>query len=447
MPKNVIITDRADLESVAVPTDVASHKYIMDKIAAELAVQGIQVKTETYLKNLNGQIATGILELNIPSVTGTLTPVIFWTNAYDRTVKFKCAAGAKIDRTGGYIINPDDSGLKVNPLDSATDKVDQIVSAQTARLTNNISSIINDLESMQDKELDDEKIAHVMGELYYMKDAITSSQLIKIKDKCSADNIYNTLANTTANMHSCHPKSFIDQHVDVYETMMKWVNELTTLEVETETEGEEAVNPNQLSILDQIEEEEEKMIVSDDQGPLDLDNYGKEGQIEEAPEVEPIAEAPAEEVLEEALDKDELLSSDADVDSKAEPIEQDPDNLSLDAHNPLPEPPADLPVSGEDTDMHVEEEIVDEDVDKLPAIPLEEQVAGEYVEEVTEEEKTISAKPIVDEPVAEEPKPSTTEEAAEDLSFLEEGPTEDPVFTPEPEPESSTTSTDDPFEF
>ena len=212
--------------------------------------------------------------------------------------------------------------------------------------------------------------------------------------------------------------------------------------------------------------------------PLALDDYEKEDVVESPIENRVTHKQPeAGDLMVASEPKVDLNDSDTE-DSDVEDKVQDQEALSLDSHNDFPSAPVGMPVSGgpEVEPEEILKTIVDEQVGKvlkegyvenasngMTALPLEEQVATEYIAPVSEAEIEVSAPAIVDEPVAVEvnegmgfdPQPEaetkpelTEEEVAQeeaDEKMLKEGPTVEPVFTPEPE--SKSTVVDDPFIF
>lgn len=432
MPKNINETTQEELQLVPVPADTASHKSIIDEMNKQLLAAGHVVKKEIYYKNNVGDVATGVYIID--SAKEGTDMMISWTNSYDKTMKFKCAVGAFIESNESFIIVDDSSTVKINHQDKPDIKVTNTIAAQISNLSTqyNLSTNI----APMNVELSDTELANLLGQLYF-NDSLSISQLSKLKNSCKKDvrNLFDIYKLSADIIKSSHPRTWMEQHREVYNLMIDHkVSDVAVLS-----------DPDQINLLDQIDEAERGSVDDISPEPLDLANYGlTEDEIAEKNKVEEIvAKEPEEEVQ---LDLNDLGSSD-DEEPDAELKVQDPDALTLDAHDPVaeefPEPPADLPVYGDvdndalesdpqpvtqDEPCETAKELLGEE-----ATPLEEQVAGEFPSIVSAAEKEVSKEPIVDEP---EEKPQ------EDTSYLDNGPTEDPIFTPEEK-----TTSDSPFDF
>lgn len=425
MPKSVENTDLQGLVTITTPSDVISYKTIDDQVKKKAIENGFEILDTRYFITPSGQAAVGIYHLKSDDVTNT-KPVILWSHAYDRTVKFKCEIGGYNITNDAYFIGNDHSGYTTDYTKSSEDRALECINVKISNMTKTHQKLELELESLKDTSYSKEHYAKLMGTLYF-DDVLSSSQLIKIKADMKDMSLYDLNAITCKTMVGSHPKSWIDQQVNFHNTMLSEIQE-------KEEEDIPVVDPNQLNLLDAIEEQvatspcaahdltqtddedtsddvkfnEESDTVTIEDGIL-IGSIDEEGNYEGFPELEgPISE------LQEAL---------TEID--AETIEE--------THE-FPEPPSDIPVydhnlAGEAMDDLTINNDINVDETDIDVLPLEEQVAGETIQPITVEEKAISAPPIVDEPVAEVKEES--ESVEEDLSWVEEGPTDDPIFTPE----------------
>lgn len=406
MPKNVVIVDRQDLEAVTVPANTVSHKFVIDTLTAELASAGLNVKQTIYHMTPSGQAAAGIC--HIESADPDMDPIIMWANTYDKTMRFKCSAGGHLKVTNAYMIGEDLSGYKIDHTLTSEGKVVACVKAQVANIHSHVARLNAHMKLMNNIQLTNEDVAHMMGVLYFQKDAITSSQLIKVKNACKKDvsNLWTIYRHIAIALKSSHPKTWIDQQMDVHAYVKNnfLLNIVPTVDPnQTTLPIDEVESTEQVSVQDSAQDDVQVEVISEKTENLTLEDYAVKVQVKEEHAdqltidnntVHLNPQPVSEQAEEPEVDNSELLSSDTedgDFDNKKE----------------FPEPPVDLPVSGGEQ-----------------VKPLEEQVAGEYVAPISEAEKAASAAPVVD-----EPKEEVKEE--EDLSFLEEGPLDDPNFTPE----------------
>lgn len=418
MPKKVIITTKTNLENTTAPSGVVSHKDVISYITAELAAKGYTINKEVYIQNLNGTTATGIYHLD-------KNKMITWTNTYDGTMSFKCETGAYIASNDSYVIGEDLSNYTSSRADDVEVKVSKHIKAQVSTLDNQIAKLIKDIDLMKNSNMTDIHLAHVIGVLYFKENLINSSQLIKIKKAYDgSSNMWDIYRTIGVNLKDSHPKSWISQQQGLYVIMMNEFAvgpECNTLE--------EIADPNQMSLLDEIEAVSQQEVVEEDKG-LTLESHPgyiepvleteeevvvSEIEVEKEPEGLTLNSYKAKDFTEEELAE----LNDSDTDSSDAILPEVEQNQTIE--DTFPTPPVNIPVYTE-------------------AIPLEEQVAGEYVEPVTEAEVEVSAAPIVDEPVMVdnviESDPQPVEEDPE-LDFLNDGPTEDPIFTPEPKSENN----------
>ena len=400
MPKNVVIVDRQDLEGVTVPANTVSHKFVIDTLNAELASAGLNIKQTIYYMTPSGQAAAGIC--HIENADPDMDPIIMWANTYDKTMRFKCSAGGHVKLADAYMIGEDLSGYKIDHTLTSEGKVVACIKAQVADVHSAVARLNAHMKLMSNVQLTNEEVAHMMGVLYFQKDAITSSQLIKVKDACKKDvsNLWTIYRHMAMALKTSHPKTWIDQQVDVHDYVKNnfLLNNTPVVDpAQTTLVMDEVESTEQVSVQVSAQDDVQVEVVSEKTDNLSLEDYGVKVQVEEEHKDQVVLEVEEDTPVceEPEVDNSELLLSeteDGDFDNKKE----------------FPDPPVDLPVSGGEQ-----------------VKPLEEQVAGEYVAPISEAEKAASAVPVVDEPKQEEVKEE------EDLSFLEEGPTFDPNFAPE----------------
>jgi len=428
MPKNVIITDAANLAAVPLPSHgssytVVSHKFIIDKAIAELQAAGFVIDKEEYCRNLNGEVALGVYHLqygNDPDMGLMFT----WANSYDKTMRFRCAIGGYTHISDARVIAGDMSNYGRVHTGDAKEQVEKHITSQIQSANSYFASLVNDKEAMKKITLTGTQAAELMG-IAYFDDIITSSQLINIKDEINKPSfVYSTGPNNLwtiynhfiVSLKKSHPKRWMEQQKELH----KVVKNLYFAPVVPVV-----VDPAQTNLLDEIESLESTIVVqvADDEPTLNLDAYM--GINDEEDVTLPIVEGESAALMhvapkeEEEIDTDSLLHSDANCDSV-----QDPDALTLGAHTTKPEfptPPANIPLYADDSDelnidssVKFDPELVDEVLDSSftdveDILPLEEQVAGEYIEPVSEAELEISAPPVVDEPKKVEPVTAVTE--------------------------------------
>jgi hypothetical protein len=424
MPKNVVSTDATELGSIPLPQQtktytVVSHPFIISETLEQLKLNGFEVDSEEYSRNLSGEIALGVYHLthgNDPDLGLMFT----WANSYDKSMRFRCAIGGFVHISGSRMIAGDMSNYGRIHTGDAKDQVQEHIKSQIESASSYFSALCNDKDKMKDIILNDEQVAELMGILYFQANALTSSQLITTKEEyrkptftytTGADSLWTIYNHCILALKKSHPKTWMEQQKDLHKVIKARFLEATAPVTPTTEVEEEVVDPAQTNLLDQIEEIEAEGALED---KLDLAEEPTSFNLDHIPDPE------VEEVVEEVpvIEEDpELLDSDAiEADSV---LVQDPGALSLEAHSTgeeetiFPEAPEGTPEISDpshtteiewgtdvETMKAAEESLAKEEAEATT--PLEDQIAGEHVEPVTEAEEEVSAPPIVDEPISEE---------------------------------------------
>lgn len=390
MPKNVSLTNKQALFSIPLPNHggaytVVSHKFIVDEVLVQLQANNLKVVDEVYKTNLNGEIAQGTYVLEYGN-DPDLSLMFAWVNSYDKSMRFKCGVGASITMNNGFMFAGDISNYGRKHIHNAQQEVKDHIADQLSKAASYYKQLSDNKNAMKSIYLDAKETGSLLGRLFYTYDAITSSQLISIKDNTrkalNSGNmrlwtLYATICDT---LRSSHPKTWMEQQKDLHNEvsnvyLIPFYEALTA----SQTKQEEQL-PGQTNLLDQIEEMEKKTISSeeivekfslDEPAVLSLDDYFteiiNEGQYDSD------------------LEKATFSNPEEETEEK--------ETFNIEDNTAFPTAPTDIPVYIPNNEGEIEEE------SKLTItsveIPLHEQIAAEEVLPITEEEKAISAPPIV----------------------------------------------------
>lgn len=456
MPKTVITTDKLGLSSVPLPTHggkytPVGHKFIIDEVIQCLEDNNLTLIKEEYKKNLNGEIAQGVYHLQYGS-DPDLGLMFAWSNSYDKTMSFRCAVGSFIKLNNSCMIGGDMSSYGRRHVGDADDQVKNHISSQLSMAANYFQILVNHKEYMKTVELTDAQIAELLGSLFIHENLITSSQLIQIKSEIEKPsytyttgekNLWTIYNHILVSLKKSHPKAWLDGQKKIHSLIKdKYFpapvevdpNQLDLME--EAAKAEEVSAPGFIDEIDQtkteevaeslslesylgvepvtveetldIEEEAVEEVVTDVQEEVEteveeqIDSMSLEGYLNDVPHESEIQENNSEEVEQ--------------SESTSEGIQQSNIDESF------PTPPADIPsykggsegTVGEDQSkelldtydgMEFNPELESVQIEKdhfmitkeQEATPLEEQVAGSTVQPVTEEEKSVSKDPIINE--------------------------------------------------
>ena len=332
MPKKISECSKAHLINVPLPQHgstytVISHQFVIDYVHQALTAAGFEVLLEEYRCTADGQIAQGVHKLmynNDPE----LSMMFAWTNSYNKQIKFKCLVGAYIEPTSTVMVSGEMGVWIRKHMGTADVETKQTIDEQIQNAHQYYNQLVSDKNEMVDKILDKRKKAQILGILFAEFGILTTEQASIVRNYIdrplqgiNPDSLWAFYNSITIALQQSHPRTWMeDQRVLHYfiDSIYKFPKHTTTaaitpvtvvtpvedeVVVEAEEKGpekdqeasEEIPNPNQISIFDVIEEEEElvcpePVVVSEEELAHELygvDNDNIEVSISvEEPEVE-----------------------------------------------------------------------------------------------------------------------------------------------------------------
>ena len=302
MPQKSLITSEQSLKVVSLPQHgetytVVSHGYIIDETRRQLEDHGFEIKTEIYNSNINGEVAQGVYHLNHGD-DPELGLMFAWANSYDKTMRFRCAIGGYVFVCSNGMIAGDMSNYGRKHVGEAKDEVKSHIMQQVTSAQNYYDELVKAKEKMKNITVSDSDIALLMGRLYFTDSTITSSQLIVVKNQfktpahdygADEESLWTVYNHITFALKQSHPKTWMEDQ----KALHKVIKELFLSKLETED-----IDPNQLSLLDQVNETVETEDIIDMASP----------EIEEV--IEEVEEAEEANVEDTTLDKNISFSLD-----------------------------------------------------------------------------------------------------------------------------------------
>lgn len=274
MPKKIQEYGKAHLISVALPAHgdtytVISHESVINMSTLALTNAGFTIVEEEYRATADGQIAQGIYKLNYNS-DPELSMMFAWTNSYNKQVRFKCGVGAYVNKTGTVMVCGDMGSWARKHTGTADTETQETIDEQVANAHMYYNQLCSDKASMELITMNKRKQSQMLGILFAEYQILTTEQASMIRDQMkrpvhvfsNTDSLwafYNYV--TTALQHS-HPKTWMEDQ-RILHMFISEVNKFAPtstpapLYVATPIVTEsEFVDPNQISILDQIAEAE-----------------------------------------------------------------------------------------------------------------------------------------------------------------------------------------------
>ena len=293
---------------------VISHENVMDYSKTALINAGFTIEREEYRATADGQIAQGVFRLHY-GTDQELSMMFAWTNSYNKQVRFKCGVGAYINTNGTVMVCGDMGSWARKHTGTADTETIATITEQVTNAHMYYNQLVSDKNVMQTISMTKRKQAQLLGILFAEYQILTTEQASIVRqqmDKPSyvfADNnslwaFYNYI---TLALQQSHPKTWMeDQRILHY--FINSVNNFPACSQPAQVPVEEvivtedivnAIDPNQINLLDQIADMEADMMDEDIRYAAN-----EEEEIYDELEVEELALEQPEESILQYTDKD-----------------------------------------------------------------------------------------------------------------------------------------------
>ena len=257
---------------------VISHENVMDYTKTALINAGFTIEKEEYRATTDGQIAQGVYRLHY-GTDQELSMMLAWTNSYNKQVRFKCGVGAYINTNGTVMVCGEMGNWARKHTGTADTETIATITDQVTNAHMYYNQLVSDKNVMQTITMTKRKQAQLLGILFAEYQILTTEQASIVRqqmDKPSyvfADNnslwaFYNYV---TLALQQSHPKTWMeDQRILHY--FINSVNNFPVCSQPAQVPVEEvivtedivdAIDPNQISLLDQIADMEADMMDED----------------------------------------------------------------------------------------------------------------------------------------------------------------------------------------
>lgn len=364
MPKRISECSKAHLINVPLPQHgstytVISHQFVIDYVHQALAAAGFNIVSEEYRCNADGQIAQGIHKL-MYNQDPELSMMFAWTNSYNKQIKFKCLVGAYIETTGTVMVSGDMGVWIRKHMGTADVETKQSIDEQIQNAHQFYQQMVSDKNEMVDKTLDKRKKAQLLGILFAEYGILTTEQASVVRNYierplasfANPDSLWAFYNAVTIALQQSHPRTWMeDQRVLHYfiDSVYKFpkaplavVAPITPVVDEVAVEAEEKgpemgpeasedfPNPNQITIFDVIEEEEE-MAVCPPPAEIQIHIESDEEYAKRVAEIEGEPEVESEFAAEDNIDEVVVYTDPAGNTFEAPVVETSPKEPTIDA--------------------------------------------------------------------------------------------------------------------
>jgi hypothetical protein len=269
MPKKIQDCSKASLIDIALPVHgdsytVISHESVMDMSTTALAAAGFSIADEEYRATADGNIAQAIYRLNYNS-DPELSMMFAWTNSYNKQVRFKCGVGAFINKTGTVMVCGDMGNWSRKHTGTADEETLNTITEQISNAQMYYDQLVSDKEAMKQVPMTKRKQAQMLGILFAEYQILTTEQASIIRQQMDkpthvfeeSGSLWAFYNYVTLALQVSHPKTWMEDqrvlHYFISSIIGSHVPVAPTPVVE-EPVSAPVVDPNQLSLLDQIEE-------------------------------------------------------------------------------------------------------------------------------------------------------------------------------------------------
>lgn len=242
MPIKTLFQTEEYLRSAALPQHgksytVIPHGDIIDQTRAELTLAGFEIEHELYKTTLTCDVAQGIYHLkhgNDPD----MGLMFAWSNSYNKTMRFKCAIGARVFICMNGMVSGDLSSYQRRH-SGPTALQEAVASIKTQMTTAKLhfDRLVQDKEMLKTVLLSKKEQSSIIGQLYADQEILTVSQMASVKremdkpsfnynaDPNSAWALYNHI---TLSLKESHPMTFLSDHEDVHKFFVDEFGQLVT---------------------------------------------------------------------------------------------------------------------------------------------------------------------------------------------------------------------------
>ena len=162
---------------------VISHGIVIDTAREMLEKYGFNVLSESYQSEHSGDIAYGLMKLekvDDPDMAMTF----YWTNSYNKMVKFKCSIGGFIyDNEVPFITSDNQATWNRKHTGVALDETLDIIESMIASAEDHFAQIVSMKNKFKEIPINRKDYSKLMGLLYFDKKIIAPTQASLIRNE------------------------------------------------------------------------------------------------------------------------------------------------------------------------------------------------------------------------------------------------------------------------
>lgn len=219
---------KEDLFAVQVPAKTRtyspiSHQSIVETVGEKLDKVGLKIKSEIYNENRSGQQMFGSMVISANNAEMDMN--LGFRNSYDKSMQLGVVAGSRVIVCSNLMFKGDFRKMAMHQGEVAKE-LDGIIEEAVNLLEKQFKLIQKDAKKLKEVQIDEKVIAHVLGELFYQEDFLTTTQLKVIKDELTLgklfgrETMWDLYNHTTEALKKSPVSSIINDHILAHDFYM-----------------------------------------------------------------------------------------------------------------------------------------------------------------------------------------------------------------------------------
>lgn len=218
---------------------------------------------ERYKCSHEAKIATGEFHIRYGD-DPDMTMMFAFGNSYDKSMRFRCGIGAHVFANGASIISGDYLAWARKHTGTADEEVGETIEEQLEKAEEYFKELISNKEMMKQIHLNKRQFSHLLGVLYLELGILTGEQMNIIKKEYKKPSYkYTTGENSLWTLYNhilialskSHPRTWMEQQKVVHYHLMSEYY-VGMFDDELSVDHPDPVDPNQISLIDQMLEVE-----------------------------------------------------------------------------------------------------------------------------------------------------------------------------------------------
>jgi hypothetical protein len=200
-----------------------SHQSLYEVLAENLDKAGLQVKRELFTSARSGQQMFG--QMVVGSGFDDIDMSLGFRNSYDKSMQIGMVGGGNVIVCSNGMFKGDIRKMHMH-YGNVKQEIESMAAEVVGTLDKHFKSLRKDSKKLQEVKIDETVIAHVLGELFYQQDFLTTTQLKVIKDELELlknfgkETMWDLYNHTTEALKKSPVVSYVQDHIQAHDFYM-----------------------------------------------------------------------------------------------------------------------------------------------------------------------------------------------------------------------------------